>query len=169
MEEGPKTGVFPDGTTVELTADKDPREVFADWLISPKNPWFAQCICNRVWFWLLGRGIIHEPDDIRDDNPPSNPKLLSILEKELLLGPLRLEGAVSGDLEFQDLSAFFDSAVGSRRRRRSTSRYYPLRRLDAEVLVDALCQITGTTEEYSSRDSGTVHVRAGASPFDCPG
>ncbi len=58
--------------------------MFADWLITPRNPWFARAIVNRVWYWLLGRGIIHEPDDIRDDNPPSNPELLAYLEKELV-------------------------------------------------------------------------------------
>ena len=67
-----------------MSPDRDPREVFADWLITPKNPWFTRSIVNRVWAWLLGRGIIHEPDDIRDDNPPSNPELLAYLEKELV-------------------------------------------------------------------------------------
>ena len=43
---------------------------FADWLIAPENPWFARNVVNRVWSWLLGRGIVHEPDDIRPDNPP---------------------------------------------------------------------------------------------------
>ena len=76
--------VFPDGTKVKLPPDRDPREVFADWLITPENPWFTRSIVNRVWAWLLGRGIIHEPDDIRDDNPPSNPELLAYLEKELV-------------------------------------------------------------------------------------
>ena len=65
-------------------ADHDPREVFADWLIDPKNPWFARNIVNRVWSWLLGRGIVQEPDDIRPDNPPANPELLALLEKELV-------------------------------------------------------------------------------------
>ena len=65
----PQTAVFPDGTKVQLPADRDPREVFADWLITPKNPWFTRNIVNRVWSWLLGRGIIHEPDDIRDGQP----------------------------------------------------------------------------------------------------
>ena len=68
----------------QLPPNRDPREVFADWLITPKNPWFTRSIVNRVWAWLLGRGIIHEPDDIRDDNPPSNPELLAYLEKELV-------------------------------------------------------------------------------------
>ncbi len=61
---------------VTLSADRDPREVFADWLITPRNRWFTRSIVNRVWYWLIGRGIIHEPDDIRDDNLPSNPDLL---------------------------------------------------------------------------------------------
>ena len=77
--------VFPDGDRrPRLAADQDPREVFADWLIAPKNPWFARNIVNRVWSWLLGRGIIHEPDDIRPDNPPRNPELLAYLEQELV-------------------------------------------------------------------------------------
>ena len=67
-----------------LSPERDPREVFADWLIDPKNPWFTQNIANRVWSWLLGRGIIQEPDDIRPDNPPSDPKLLALLERELI-------------------------------------------------------------------------------------
>ncbi len=58
--------------------------MFADWLISPTNAWFARNIANRAWSWLLGRGIIHEPDDIRPDNPPVNPELLALLERELI-------------------------------------------------------------------------------------
>ena len=67
-----------------VAADQDPREVFADWLICRKNPWFAHNIVNRIWFWLLGRGIVQEPDDIRPDNPPANPELLAYLEQELV-------------------------------------------------------------------------------------
>ena len=80
--------VFPDGTPAYILVDKDPREVFADWLIDPKNPWFTQNIANRAWAWLLGRGIIQEPDDARPDNPPSNPELLALLERELVEQPL---------------------------------------------------------------------------------
>ena len=76
--------VFPDGTPAHLSPGEDPRQAFADWLISPKNAWFARNIANRVWSWLLGRGIIHEPDDLRPDNPPSNPALLAWLERELI-------------------------------------------------------------------------------------
>ncbi len=58
------TAKFPDGATIALSPDRDPREAFADWLIALGNPWFARNIVNRIWCWLLGRGIIHEPDDL---------------------------------------------------------------------------------------------------------
>ena len=45
----PRPPTFPDGTPARLAPDHDPREVFADWLISPKNPWFARTIVNRIW------------------------------------------------------------------------------------------------------------------------
>jgi hypothetical protein len=76
------SAVFPDGTKVEIPPDKDPRMVFADWLITPDNPWFAGNIVNRIWSWLFGRGIIQEPDDIRTDNPPANPELLTYLDAD---------------------------------------------------------------------------------------
>ena len=76
--------ILPDGTEVQLPPDRDPRQIFAEWLITPENPWFARNIVNRVWYWLLGRGIVHPPDDLRPDNPPSNPELLAWLEQELV-------------------------------------------------------------------------------------
>ena len=144
-----KAAAFPDGTRVVLPPDRDPRMVFADWLISPGNPWFARNIANRVWSWLLGRGIIHEPDDIRPDNPPSNPELLACLEQEL---------AASG----YDLKHLFRIILNSRAYQlasrpaddppAATAHFasYPLRRLEAEVLIDALNDITNTREKYSS-------------------
>src|SRR5208282_383620 len=87
----PQIAVFPDGTTITLAPNQDPREVFADWLITPRNPGFTRSIVNRVWYWLLGRGIIHEPDDIREDNPPSNSELLAYLEQELAAGGYNLK------------------------------------------------------------------------------
>jgi len=141
--------VFPDGTTVQLAPDQDPREVFADWLIDAKNPWFARNIVNRIWFWLVGRGIIHEPDDIRPDNPPSNPELLAYLEKELVAARYDLKHIYRLILNSQtyQLSSIPRSQDP---KAEANFAFYPLRRLEAEVLIDALCQITGTTEQYSS-------------------
>jgi hypothetical protein len=145
----PRTANFPDGTHANLTADRDPREVFADWLTSPKNPWFAPSIVNRTWSWLLGRGIVHEPDDMRPDNPPSNQELLAYLAKELVDSKYDLKHIYRLILnsDTYQLSSIprTDSADADK-----YFAYYPLRRLDAEVLIDAICQITGTTEKYSS-------------------
>ena len=186
----PERAIFPDGKQIKLPPDRDPREVFADWLITPENPWFTRNIANRVWSWLLGRGIIHEPDDIRDDNPPSNPALLAYLEKELVAGHYDLKhlyrlilnsrtyqfssvprevGRVSpsapreaGGSQSAQLGVTNDGALGETRpilggqavlspsRAEVNFGSYALRRLDAEVLIDAINNITGSTDLYTS-------------------
>ena len=143
------TAVFPDGTTARLSPDRDPREVFVDWLIAPQNPWFTRNVANRVWSWLLGRGIIHEPDDIRPDNPPANPELLTLLEQELIAAHYDLKHLfrlILNSQTYQLSSIPRTDQPGAE----ANFAFYPLRRLDAEVLIDALNQITGTTEKYSS-------------------
>jgi hypothetical protein len=143
------TAKFPDGTTVKLAPDQDPREAFAAWLTAPKNPYFARAIVNRVWSWLLGRGIINEPDDIRADNPPENPALLAYLEQELIDSHYDLRHIYRLILNSQTWQL---SPVPRSDRADAAAHfaYYPLRRLDAETLIDALNQITGTGETYSS-------------------
>jgi hypothetical protein len=97
---------------------------------------------NRVWSWLLGRGIVHEPDDFRRDNPPGNPELLAYLERELVSTHFNLKHIYRLILNSASYQLTPVPAEGFA--------CYPLRRLEAEVLIDALCQITGSTEEYSS-------------------
>ena len=141
--------ILPDGATVWILPDDDPRQLFADWLITPYNHWFARNIVNRLWFWLLGRGIIHEPDDIRPDNPAVNPELLAYLEKEL----------VNADYDLRHMyrlilnsSTYQQSSIprSNHPDAEALFAHYPVRRLDAEVLIDALCWIFGPGESYSS-------------------
>jgi hypothetical protein len=146
----PSAAVFPDGTPAHIAAGQDPREVFADWLVAPKNPWFARAVVNRIWFWLLGRGIVHEPDDIRPDNPPSNPELLAYLERELLSARFDLKHVFRLILNSQTYQLSCVPRANRPEEAAAQFACYPLRRLDAEVLIDALCQITGTAERYSS-------------------
>ena len=141
--------VFPDGTPVTLRPDQDPREAFADWLITPRNPWFARAIVNRVWSWLLGRGIIQEPDDIRPDNPPANPELLALLERELIANRYDLKQIYRSILKSKTYQLACVPKTSDPRAEVNFA-CYPVRRLEAEVLIDALDQITGTTESYSS-------------------
>jgi hypothetical protein len=145
----PRTAIFPDGKPARLSPGEDPRAIFARWLVAPENPWFARNVVNRIWYWLLGRGIIQEPDDIRPDNPPSNPELLTFLERELVAGHYdlkRIYRLILNSQVYQLSSLPADSKPGAAAQFAS----YPVRRLDAEVLIDAICQITGTTEEYES-------------------
>jgi hypothetical protein len=141
--------VLPDGTKVKLPPDRDPRDIFADWLITPENPWFTRSVVNRVWAWLLGRGIIHEPDDIRDDNPPSNPALLAYLENQMVAGRYDLKRFYRLILNSQtyQLSSMprFNTPEAE-----ANFASYSLRRLDAEVLIDAINKVTGTSDLYTS-------------------
>jgi hypothetical protein len=134
---------------VYLPPDQDPRLVFADWLITPRNPWFTRNLVNRVWSWLLGRGIIHEPDDVRPDNLPSNPELLAHLEKELVGARYDLKHLYRVILNSKTYQL---SCIPASKDPRAAAlfAFYHVRRLEAEVLIDAICQITGTTEKYSS-------------------
>ena len=146
---GPVKAVFPDGATVTIPPDDDPRHVFAEWLLAPDNPWFARSIANRAWSWLFGRGVVHEPDDLRPDNPPANQALLLCLERELvrsgydlkhlfrfILTSRTYQGSPIPRTDHPDAAAVFA--------------YYPVRRLDAEVLIDALCRLDGRGENYVS-------------------
>jgi hypothetical protein len=142
-----RPAVLPDGATVQLLPDQDPRIRFADWLV--KDPQFARNLVNRAWSWLLGRGIVQEPDDFRADNPPSNPELLAFLETEF----------VASGYDFKQLyrlilnsKTYQLASIPPSRRPEAAANFafYPLRRLEAEVLIDALDQITGANEKYSS-------------------
>lgn len=142
-------GILPDGKRVPLPAGRDPREVFAEWLISPDNPYFAKVAVNRVWAWLLGRGIVHEPDDFREDNPPSNPELLQYLADELVRSKYDLRHIYRLILNSRTYQL---SAIPRDSNPQAAAQFasYPVRRLEAEVLIDAICSITGTSEEYWS-------------------
>ena len=146
---GASAAMFPDGTPAQLAPDRDPREVFADWLVDAKNPWFARAMANRVWSWLLGRGIVQEPDDLRPDNLPANPELLAYLEQQFVAAHFDMKQLMR---EILNSSTYQLSSIPRSEQPEAEANFafYATRRLDAEVLIDALNQITGTTEKYSS-------------------
>jgi len=153
----PREVTFPDGTKGRILPGQDPREVFAAWLTAPANPFLARAVVNRLWFWIMGRGIIHEPDDIRADNPPSNPALLAYLEKELVASRFNLRHVVTLILDSTtyQLSAIpqpesVSASAEAETQAEAAFAHAIVRPLDAEVLIDAINQVTGGTEEYSS-------------------
>src|SRR5262249_26520472 len=83
----PRTGKvmapkFLGGEIPKIPANKDRREVLADWLASTKNPFFAKSTVNRIWYHLMGKGIVDPVDDFRDSNPSANDELLDALAKD---------------------------------------------------------------------------------------
>lgn len=145
----PLDAVLPDGLRVRIVVGQDPRRVLADWLIDADNEWFARCAVNRVWAWLFGRGIIHEPDDIRPDNPPANPQLLAYLEDEFVRCGYDLKHIYRRILNSR---TYQQSSIARCADSRAAEAFacYPVRRLDAEVLIDALNGILGSRERYRS-------------------
>jgi len=144
-----RQAVLPDGTEVTLAPDQDPRFVFANWLLDAKNPRMARNVVNRAWSWLLSRGIIHEPDDIRPDNPPVNPELLRLLEAEFVASGYDFKHLLRLVLNSKTYQL---SCIPNTADARAAANFAccPLRRLEAEVLIDVIDQLTGSTESYSS-------------------
>ena len=149
VADGPVEAVLPDGASIRLLPGQDPRKAFADWLVGPKNSWFARAAVNRIWAWLLGRGIIHEPDDIRPNNPASNPELLAYLEHELVAAHYDLKHVFRLILNSNTYQLSSIPNADDPQGDANFACYRP-RRLEAEVLIDAICQVTDTTEKYSS-------------------
>jgi len=142
-----RAAVLPDGTHVNLQPTQDPRLIAAGWLV--KNPQFARSIANRAWYWLLGRGLVEEPDDFRADNSPSNPELLDYLAQQLVASGYdfkQLYRLILNSQTYQRAAIPADSNPAAA----ANFAYYPLQRLDAEVLIDVVDQLTGGTEKYSS-------------------
>ncbi len=141
--------IYPDGKKATLQGYQDPRRAFADWLIMPDNPWFARNIVNRSWSWFFGTGLIDEPDDIRPDNPAVHPDILIYLEKEFVTHHYDLRHLFRVIL---NSNTYQQSAIPIRTHPDNNRWFarYPPQRLDAEVLLDALNQISGQNESYSS-------------------
>lgn len=143
------------------------REDLARWLTAPENPWFARNVANMIWTHFLGVGIVHEPDDVRVSNPPSNPALL-----DALAGRLQATG--------YDFKALVRDICTSRAYQRSTApapggapgdRDYArahVRRLRAEVLLDAIAQVTSVPNDFKglARGGRAVEIADGATTND---
>ncbi len=139
----------PGGQALELGPEVDPRVKFAEWLTHRDNPWFATSIVNRVWYWLLGRGIVEPVDDLRPTNPPENPELLAYLRKELVDHAFDLKHVYRLILN----SRVYQLSSETNRLNENDAvhfSHYRIRRLTAEQLLDAVCQVTGSQESFAS-------------------
>ncbi len=137
-----------DGEPMEFTADEDPRQKLVDWMADPKNPYFAKAVANRYWAHFLGRGIVDPLDDMRVTNPPSNPELLDALAKNLIDNKFSLKALVKAICKSRTYQLSSLPNEWNKHDKQAYARYYP-KRMQAEVLLDALNQVTDSPTAFN--------------------
>ena len=141
-------------TTLDISPDDDPRLKLVDWMAAKSNPFFAKSLVNRYWKHFFKRGLIEPEDDIRDTNPPTNPELLDALAKHFADSGFDLKEtvrAITRSHVYQLSSTPNEyNAVDSQ----NFSHFYP-KRMQAEVLLDAIDQLTGAKSDYADLPAGT--------------
>lgn len=140
------------------TAGKDRRRILAEWLASPKNPYFAENFVNRIWQHFFGIGIVEPVDDVRVSNPPSNEPLLKELAARF----------TASNYNFKQLVreiCLSEAYQRSTQRNASNSldernfAHQALRRIKAESMIDVLGQVTNTKEKYPGLPLGARAVQ----------
>ena len=142
------------GEPLKMDAEADPREVLADWITSPSNDYFAQVMVNRVWADLMGRGIVEPVDDLRATNPPSNPALMTALAQQFQEDKFDLKKLLRHIATSHVYSLSSKPSKENIADTRNYSRRYRTR-MRAEVLADAVCDITGIEEKYEAMPPGS--------------
>lgn len=148
---------FLGGETPDVNG-KDRRAVLAEWLTSSENPWFAQNIANRVWDHFFGRGIVDPPDDVRVSNPPANAALIEELGKRLVeydYDLRRLIRDICTSNTYQLSTQPREGSVADEANFATAS----VRRLPAEMLLDAVAQVTETDVKFRSLPLGARAVQ----------
>jgi hypothetical protein len=154
----PRTGKtqppkFLGGAEPNIPAGADRRAVYAEWLTSPKNPFFARSLTNRIWSYFFHRGIIDPVDDIRSTNPPINPQLLDALTADFAVNKFdarHLMKRIVTSATYQRSSVAKES---NKHDEQNFARSVP-RRIPAEALFDSLVQSTGVPESINGAPGG---------------
>ena len=150
---------------VDVPADQDRRQVFADWLVSAENPFFAKASVNRIWGHLMGRGIVEPVDDFRDSNPPSNAALLDELAEQFARNGFSRKWAIRTIMNSRVYQLSSKKNDFNADDEIYASHATP-RLLSAEQLLDAICQVTDVAENFSGLPAGTRAVALPDPPTD---
>jgi hypothetical protein len=137
-----------DGEAVSLQPGDDPRHKLVDWMVNAKNPFFARSVANRYFAHFFGRGIVDPLDDMRVTNPPANPELLDALAKDLIEHKFSLKHLIRTITRSRTYQLSALPNEFNKNDKRAYSRYYP-RRMSAEVLFDAVCQVTDSPAAFN--------------------
>ena len=136
-----------DGKPLPIDDPADRRVALADWMTSPENPYFARAITNRVWANFFGVGLVEQVDDLRTSNPASNEPLLAQAAAEVVKAKFDLKTLMRSILQSNAYQRTSRTLAGNKAEGRFYSRYYP-RRMMAEVMHDAIAQVTGVPTKF---------------------
>lgn len=150
---------YPLGTEMPTGNVKGDRRIgLADWMTKPDNPFFARNLSNRVWAWLLGRGLVEPVDDVRATNPPSNPELLDALARYTIENKYdvrKLIVLITSSRVYQTSVA--PNATNEKDERNFSRAYF--KRPEAELLLDMTCQALGVAEKFQGSPGITRAVQ----------
>ncbi len=142
----------------DVKPGQDRREALAEWLASPGNPFFAKSVTNRVWFHLMGKGIVDPVDDFRDSNPSSNDELLDALSKDFAAKKFDLKHLVRTIMN----SRTYQLSAVPNETNKDDAKYFShavTKLLTAEQLLDALCDVTAVPEKFAGLPAGTRAIQ----------
>ncbi len=143
-----------DAASISLDSTEDRRIVFAKWLTSPDNAMFSRTVVNRVWANFMGRGLVDPMDDLRATNPASNEELLAALSKDFVDHGYDVQRLIRTIMN----SSLYQLSSEANATNQSDNIYYSkhiIRRLNAEVILDAMSQVTGAPTNFSGYPAGT--------------
>jgi hypothetical protein len=157
----PRTGrpvpTRPPGGPVLGATGGDPREDLASWMTGRDNPYFARLVVNRLWKHYLGRGLVEPEDDLRSTNPAANEPLLDYLAGRLVAERYDLKAVTRLILSSRTYQLSGAPTVANRDDEQNCS-HHRVTRLPAEVLLDAISEVTGVPEAFPGRPRGTRAV-----------
>lgn len=136
------------GDVVDISRVSDPRQPLMDWMRSKDNPYFARAFINRVWATYFGRGIVNPPDDMNQANPPSNAALLDYLSQGFIAHDFDMKWLHREIARSDTYQRSWKTNATNRLDEKNFSRSV-VRRLPAEVLVDAVQQVTSNTKDLA--------------------
>jgi hypothetical protein len=136
-----------DRAPLKIEPGEDPRTALAAWVTNPGNEAFSAAMVNRLWKHFMGVGLVEPVDDLRSSNPPTNPALLRMLSAEFVNHGYDLKQVMGLILNSRSYQLASDTTPENQRDHHYFSHYYA-RRLQAEVLADALCSATGVPDEF---------------------
>jgi hypothetical protein len=134
-------------------APGDTRFYFSKWLTSPENPFFARNIVNRIWRNFMGRGLVEPVDDMRDTNPATNDALLNSLVKDFVAHNYDVNYLIRTIMQ----SATYQNSSTPLKENADDDKYgshYVIKRLPAEVMLDAYSEVTQSPEKFDGYAAG---------------